>query len=1584
MFKKFLKILWRSFLVLLGLLLLVWLLLQTSPVQNFLVGKVTTRLSADLHTEVRVKNVSFSFFDKMDLNGVLLRDLSKDTLLYAGTMKVRITDWFFMRDSADLTYIGLEDAVIKLARKDSVWNYQFIADYFSPKEKTADTSSKKGISLNIQKLDLKKVRFTQNDEWIGQLLTIKAGSLLLDADKMDLNNSEFLINSIDLDRPYFSIENFDGQAPENNNSVADTAVHFNAGGMLVKAKTIKITNGYFGNLKRGEVPEKGLFDGANIQVNKLNADIKNFSFDADTIKAKVNISAVERSGFELKKLSADYKLTPQVMEFRSLNIQTPKSSIGDYYAMRYKNFNDDMSEFVDKVIIDARLKNSLVSSDDIAYFAPELADWNKKATVNGRFYGPIRNFSVSDLFLRTDANTYAAGTLTMKGLPDIDKTQIFFTGIVQTNNKEIAFLYPDLLKITSPDLASLGNIQFKGDYKGTIRNINLKGNLSSSIGGMNTDISLNIPAKGEPTYTGIVQTQQFDLGKFLGVSSLGAATFKGKIEGKSFAIEKAKTALNGTFSNLEFNGYNYNNLEFNGNIEKQKFTGDFKANDPNFDFTSAIEIDLTGTQPRFNILGDLQNADFKALNFTTDKLQLTGLFDLNFTGRNIDEFLGDAKILNATLIHDTTQLDFDSLTISASYNDTLKKILTAKSNQFTATVSGEYNILDLPNSFQAYLSNYFPSYINAPKTTPKNQRFAVSVHTYDFDSYAKSINSKLSGFSNMNINGAVNTEQRDSGFFIHAIVPDAGFQQYKLSDAEFIGLGSFDSLRLNGSIGRLYISDSMFFHSSNLSIVSSNDESEVHISSGANQTLNDADLNAHVTTLPEGVSIIFQPSSFILNGKKWELEKQGEITIRKNFATASNVKFKQGFQEIVVESVDEEAGNTSNLLVKVINLNLGDIVPLFASEPRMEGLANGSIYLRDFYNKFKADGSLKVNEFRLDDDSIGIVNLTSAYNSENGKISFGIQSENERYNFSGDGYYNLRDSTNVPLNASMHLDHTRIRLLNRFLGDLFKNIDGNATGNIRITGKANAPQLLGEAMLRDAALTVDYTKVRYNIDSAYFVFKDDRIDFGKFTLKDKYGNTGSARGILYQKGFKNMSFDFDVATSQLLLLDTKATDNQQFFGKAIGKATLSLKGPLENMRMSIAGQVTDTSQISIQTTDSKEVGAADFIRFKTYGTEAEKPKKSDTKLSIDLDLTANNKAEISLILDALTGDVIKATGNGRLNINVPATGDMTMKGRYNIERGSYNFNFQNFLRKPFILKEDAGSFVEWTGDPYNANMRIDAQYTAKNVSFSDLLSNANYRTFQTSTLAYRDEVYVVATLSGKLTSPDIKFRFELPSTSPVKSDRFLEAFLQKIESDDNEMLKQVTWLIVFDGFAPYGEIGSGGSTVRSAGINTLSSKITGELNKVVSNLLFKLTGDKSLQFDVNTSTYSSSELYGTTSSGNNLDRQTINLKVNQSLLNNRVIVTFGTGLDFNLSSSAAVQGGNFQWLPDISVKILLSKTGKISAIIFNKSSLDVSGVNIGRRTRQGVSLSYSIDFPKEELQTIPPANPQPDSTSGSR
>ena len=248
----------RIILIILGLFLLVWLLIQTEFVQNILIGKVTARLSHDLNTEVKIKRVSFSLFDKMDLNGTLVRDRQKDTLLYAGTLKLRITDWFFLMNKTDLKYIGLEDAVINMHRTDSVWNFQFIIDHFTSRSPKKDSVSKP-IVLNIQKIDFKKVSLIQNDEWKGQKLSVKVGSMLLDAQKTDLANSIFLIDSIELDRPYFAIENFDGKRPELPDtapSLKDTGLYFNKGNMLIKVGALKISNGSLSILNVAKFPKR--------------------------------------------------------------------------------------------------------------------------------------------------------------------------------------------------------------------------------------------------------------------------------------------------------------------------------------------------------------------------------------------------------------------------------------------------------------------------------------------------------------------------------------------------------------------------------------------------------------------------------------------------------------------------------------------------------------------------------------------------------------------------------------------------------------------------------------------------------------------------------------------------------------------------------------------------------------------------------------------------------------------------------------------------------------------------------------------------------------------------------------------------------------------------------------------------------------------------------------------------------------------------------------------------------------------------------------------------------------------------------
>jgi hypothetical protein len=131
----------------------------------------------------------------------------------------------------------------------------------------------------------------------------------------------------------------------------------------------------------------------------------------------------------------------------------------------------------------------------------------------------------------------------------------------------------------------------------------------------------------------------------------------------------------------------------------------------------------------------------------------------------------------------------------------------------------------------------------------------------------------------------------------------------------------------------------------------------------------------------------------------------------------------------------------------------------------------------------------------------------------------------------------------------------------------------------------------------------------------------------------------------------------------------------------------------------------------------------------------------ETDVIVDLDLTANQFAKIDVILDPATGDVIKAMGNGRLRIHVGTSDPLSIKGRYEVVTGRYDFNFQSFLKKPFLFQENSGSYIEWNGDPYNARMAVQAMYVAENVRLGDLVGNQN---LSGSVQSYQGEVYVIA------------------------------------------------------------------------------------------------------------------------------------------------------------------------------------------------------------------------------------------------
>lgn len=1510
----------------------------------------------------------------MVLQGTLVNDQHNDTLLYAGAVKVNITDWFFLKDKVVLTYIGLDDAVIHLQRSDSTWNYSFLADYFSsPQKKTVKKQD--DIDLDLESVVLNNVKILQHDGWRGEDMALQVGRLNIDAEEINLKKRVAHINTIDIHKPVFAIYNYTGNRPDSLRPKPDTTAIINDPGHLrwnpgqwnIAVNRLTL---YKGDL-RSDVQTDRLpyefFDGNHIQFSNINGVFTALSFTQDTLRARVVLSTKERSGFEVKQLKARLKWHPEAMEFANLDIQTNRSRLHNYFAMRYETF-DDMGDFETKVRMEGDFNNAELNSDDIAYFAPALESWKKEIRVTGKVKGTIESMSARGLVVEAGKDTYLHGNVRLNGLSNIDKTFIDFEAKeFRTTYRDAVTIIPGLKSIQQPRLDKLQFLRFRGNFTGFIKDFVTYGTLETNLGLIVSDVNMKFPDNSPTVYSGNIETRSFALGEFADAPQIGKINFKGSVNGHGVKASTLNAKLDGYIRSLEANNYTYRDITVKGTIAKRLFNGELVSNDPNLTARLNGLVDLSKDIPAFNFEAAITRADLKNIKLSGDSVTVNGKFKMNFTGSNIDNFLGTARIYEASVFRNGKRISFDSLNVE-SKSMGANKVITVVSNEFDGALVGEFSIRDLPAAVRAFLSKYYPSYVKPGRAPVKNENFSFVITTKKVDEYMGFINKNLGGFNYSTITGRINS--RENLLDLNAEIPQFSFKNAFFYNLNLKGTGTMDTLSMTSSIADVYINDSLHFPGTDLTVRSANDMSLVKIKTSANQTLNSADLSARVQTMPDGVRITFNESNFDLNGKNWTIDKNGELVLSKELISADGLKIYNGQQEILVTTHPSDIGYTNDIKVALKKVNIGDFAPYVVTQNRLEGLLTASASIIDPYGKLQVDLSGEAEMFRLDNDSIGKLQLNANYNQQTGKINFAMVSDNQEYRFDLKGLYDLSDTAHTqPLDIAGNFRDTRINLLQRYLSGVFTDLNGYATGQLRIIGPPGNLKYLGRMQLRDGELRVIYTNVLYKIPSAVFEFKEDAIDFGVFTIKDQFGNSGYiTRGILKHQAFDDLNFDFAMNTSKLQVLATGSTSKDPFFGNLIAKANATFRGALDNMRLDIRGEPADSSQLFIRSQSSRVSGQADFIVWKQYGHEMKATHTGDeSNLRVYLDVTANNYANMYVLLDELTGDIIQANGHGNLKMQTGTDGDFSITGRYEIDRGNYNFNFQSLLRKPFRLREGVGNYIQWRGDPYDATIKIDAEYRAENVRFSDLATqqvtaaNENVR-------KYRGEVIVVASLTEKLMQPTIQFQIELPSNSPLKDDPDALAILQQIQRDQNELNKQVAFLIVFNSFGPVSTAAnqSGLATLAFEGVvvNSISGILSSVLSRQFSSIFQKIFNDKSIKVNINAQVYSGTNLIDNLNrnGGLNIDRTNLNFNIGKSFLNERLTFSFGSALDIGLSTQQIQATRNLQFLPDITAEWKLRQDGKLVLTFFYRDSYNYLSGTGARQNRSGASISYRRDF----------------------
>lgn len=1541
-------------------------MIQTEWGQNLFVEKITQSLSKKLNTKVSIGHVSIDFFNKLNLDKTVILDQHQDTLLYAGSLKVRITDWFFLKEQPELEYLGLEQAYIYMHRTDSVWNYAFIEDAFGSAPDTSST--KKTIQLKIKDIDFKNIRFVYRDHWVGEDMIGKIGSLELKAKHIDLAKKNIDIRSLVLEQPEFSLIDYTGKRPDSLAPKKELKPFlpgipkWNPDGWNLHVEKLDVHNGMVYFQSESKDPILPYFDPSHIHFSGITGFMKNLTLRKDTLSAALQMKTRERSGFVVNQLKANWTFDPEAMTFKNMSLITPYSTLGDSYTMRYTRFKKDMKDFISDVTLDVSLKNSTIHSKDIAFFAPELNGWNKIIKVSGRAKGTIEDFQTEQLNLQYGQETIIRGNLAMKGLPYINKTVITVNnGEVYTTYKDALTLYPRLKEIKQPDLAQLGFIRYTGNFTGTIHDFVTQGNLTSTIGSISTNVKISIPAKGEPGYTGIIHTDNFQLGKLLGEDQLDHLSFHGKISGKGFNAA-GNIYINGTIPSFDFNKYTYHQIAVDGRLQNKEFFGKIKIDDPNAQVNVDGFINLKDPQkPEMNILTDLTNANLKALHFTDQDLSIMGKGKLNFIGTTIDDLIGEASIYDLAFTRNKEVFVFDTLSLY-SMNIDDKRHIEIRNNDFSAILDGKFALSTLSSSITQYLSRYYPAYFKKDIIEPAVQHFTVKLDVQNIDQYTKLFDPKLSGFNYSSINADIETDQNI--FTVNATIPNAQYGKYKIEDFSFSSQANADSLRMLAKAGNITINDSLQLPNTALSIIAAQDVSDISINTAANQTLNAANLSARIQHLTDGFGIQFKPSSIVVNDKTWRIDKGGALTIRKSVVDASEIRIYNGEQQLLISSIPSEIGNSHDIIVELKRVNLGDLLPYVLQEPRIQGITSGEITIEDPLNKFKVYVNAQTDQTRFENDSIGITTLNGYYDKQLKKVSFNLESENPGYQFLIDGKIDLADSSKPIIDAYIDLNKTKLSVLQTYLSDIFSKMDGTASGRIDIKGDANTPELIGAVNLSNAGVEVDFTKVYYSIEDAPIKFSEGELDLGTLRIKDPLGNKGTVSGKLKHHFFNDMEYDFKATAPKILAINTTRRDNDLFHGKAVARVNFSFSGTEKNMKLYINGAAVDSSRITIETTaSSKQSGEVEYIKWRQYGKEMNADSvKRESNLSLDLDLVASPILKMTVVIDPLTGDSITATGSGNLKIQTATNEALTINGRYNIESGAYNFNFQDIFNKPFYIEQNSGSYLSWTGDPYNAEININAKYIAEKVRMSSLFetgNNAGISAANSDLLREISDVWVMCNLSGSLFSPVTSFQLQLPPFSAVKNNATVDNKLKTINRDQNEASKQSTYLIVFKSFAPQAAI-----VTSNLNMDLLSNTISGVINSILSNSIqnffYKLFGNS---IDVNFN-YSrvSTNLDGNSSTTSNQNiRENASLEFTKRLLNNRLIITFGGDANFNAVGSTVITTQNVLLLPDVNLEYKISPDGKIRASFFYRSSFDVLSSS-GKRDRTGGNLSFRTEF----------------------
>lgn len=1356
-------------------------------------------------------------------------------------------------------------------------------------------------------------------------------------------------------------------------------------------KKIVLKKNYFGyDDNRSEaLIDHRFFDYNHFSIDNINLKASNFVNVRDTTQLQIESLVGKELGnkFPLHRLQTFFRVHDHGMEFRNMYCKVGKSILRDEVIFSFERMSH-MGDFNTMVDFKGRFKETIIHNEDLARFDEYFRGWNDATSVWGSASGRVNDFTAQNLRLNFGKKSFVKGKFTFKGLPNLDSTQM---NLDFSSSNLLASDISRYINSASTDsiLQKFGNMEYTGTFVGTMSDFVAKGKVQTDLGTIITDARFHLHNnEALSAYEGKVATQALNLGKLLNRPGLlQNVDLKGTIDGVGFSTNNAVFSLKAAIDKIGVRGYNYRNIQIDGELGKKRFNGHFLSLDPNFNLEMRGEINFAYKDssnkrlPRgkFDLKSTIKNIDFQAIGLSAYPARLRGNLLMDIYGLSLDSLVGEVSFGNAYFQYKDKTLAPEKDFVFSSFEKQDRtgvhhRTVDFDSEFLKAHFDGDFLFSQLATSLPELRKEYRMNLRNDPQEIEKYYEAKKKQPSAKFNlAYSFTFNNINPIISFLDVDASVSPDVNFEGYLvqdsssmiatIHSTndIPQISYLDYQLFDTgiDLSSRSKIDSANVNVDF---YIKSNKQnfagFTTDSLLITTRWQRDSINFAINLAQTPQIEDsirnflkLAGGIKIMPDRTELAFKDSYMNIFKHHWEVVNKHQIIIKDSSLVVDSLLFKRGNRRATILLDGKMSYNDQDTLrLNINNIRIGAFAHLFGLNA--SGLVRSSFKMHHAYQNPQLTGEAYIYNMMLDSVLIGDVMMNKLNWNDSIKkaaLDFDVYRRSMHPMLSVYGTYDPYAQIDRRFDVLAKLQGMDLQIFSPFAKPYLSNLGGSANGKLKLLGSLDKPVLEGSVDVVNGMFKIDYLGSKYYFANRVF-FKRNEITVKDLLLYDNWDSYQAlskesylkVSGGLYHDYFSNFLVATEGTFKNLKVIDKRAVPNEVFYGEAHASGTLKAVGYIDQMvELKVNATSEKGTKIYMPLDGYTEVSKKNYIEFVNFSDTLKKlssvVKKVDLSgFKMDFNLDLNENAQFEIIFDAQAGDLIRATGNGKVNLEMDEEGDFSIFGDYIISKGTYNFTLLNLINKGFNI--NSGSRVVFNGDVYDSNINISAGYQ-RQVSLLPLINLDQVTDPQNPEYRRRYPVNVLLNLQGKLMSPEIKLDIDLSDAQKTPSVVLQDAIRDlrsTIRLDEQQLNRQVFSVLVLQRLAPKntGFSGFGAAT---------SSSLTELLSNQLSNWVSQVDKNLELTLDLDPSALEAAQL-----------------NVSYSLFDGRLRISRAGGFTNtqNQTDVASVVG---EW----TIEYMLSDDGRFRAKMYNKNNQSPLGnitLSNASNTTAGFSMLYTESF----------------------